>query len=55
MKLGYNELGYNEHSVITNKKYNWLVQVIFMINLPGYNEQKKAQKDQKFAFLAQYF
>jgi hypothetical protein len=26
-----------------------------MMVLPGYNEQKKDQKDQKLAFLAQYF
>jgi hypothetical protein len=44
VKLGYNELGCNEHSVITNK---FLVQIgLFTIQIdpvitnPGYNEQK---------------
>ncbi len=37
VKLGYNELGYNEHSVITNKFFspNWSFSYI---NQPGYNE-----------------
>ncbi len=39
VKLCYNELGYNDYSVITNKN-NYLVGlVIFLINFPGYNEQ----------------
>jgi len=39
VKLGYNELGYNEHSVITNKLFspNWSV---YYINQPGYNETR---------------
>jgi hypothetical protein len=36
VKLGYNELGYNEHLVITNKLFgpNWS---FYYINQPGYN------------------
>ncbi len=39
VKLGYNELGYNEHSVITNKLFgpNWS---FYYINQPGYNETR---------------
>ncbi len=32
VKLGYNELGYNEHLVITNK-YNFLVGLAFLNRL----------------------
>jgi len=37
VKLGYNELGYNEHLVITNKIFSpkWL---FYYINQPDYNE-----------------
>ncbi len=42
VKLGYNELGYNEQ-----KKNNWLVQVIFMMVLPGYNEQNPVIMNKK--------
>ncbi len=37
VKLGYNELGHNEHSVITNKIFrpNWSFYYIYQ---PGYNE-----------------
>jgi len=38
VKLGYNELGYNKHSVITNDFFSpkWS---FYYINQPGYNEQ----------------
>ncbi len=47
MKLGYNELGYNEHSVITNKIYgkcsvpndHFTTQNNPVITNPSYNEQ----------------
>ena len=43
VKLGYNELGYNEHSVITNKyfvsKGSFTTQINPVITNPGYNEQ----------------
>ncbi len=45
--LGCNKLSYNEHSVTTNIKINWLVQVIFMMVLPGYNEQNPVNNAQK--------
>ncbi len=37
MKLSYNELGYNEHSVMTNNFFcpKW---IFYYINQPGYNE-----------------
>jgi len=39
VKLGYNELGYNEHSVITNIFFSpkWSV---YCINQHGYNETR---------------
>ncbi len=39
VKLGYNELGYNEHSVITNNFFSpkWS---FYYINQPGYNESR---------------
>jgi len=39
VKLGHNELGYNEHSVLTNKLISpkWSV---YYINQPGYNEPR---------------
>jgi len=39
VKLGYNELGYNKHSVITNKKLctKW---PFYNIKQPGYNETR---------------
>jgi hypothetical protein len=39
VKLGYNELGYNAHSVITNIFFSpkWSV---YYINQPGYNEPR---------------
>ncbi len=44
VKLGYNELGYNEHSVITNKFLsqigNFTTQINPYITNPGYNEQQ---------------
>ncbi len=44
VKLGYNELGYYEHSVITNKflgKIGYFsTQMNPVITKPGYNEQK---------------
>jgi hypothetical protein len=44
VKLGYNELGYNEHSVITNKHLDKIGQFTTQMNpvitKPGYNEQK---------------
>ncbi len=44
VKLGYNELGYNEHSVITNKFLSKIghfsTQINPVITKPGYNEQK---------------
>jgi hypothetical protein len=44
VKLGYNELGYNEHSVITNKFLDnighFTTQMNPVITKPGYNEQK---------------
>jgi len=38
VELGYNELGYNEHLVITNKFFiaQWS---FYYTNQPGYNEQ----------------
>ncbi len=46
MKLGYNELGYNEHSVITNKFLgkigHFTTQMNPVITKPGYNEQRLA-------------
>jgi len=38
VKLGYNELGYNEHSVITNEFFSpeWS---FYYINKPGYNKK----------------
>jgi len=41
VKLGYNELGYNEHSVITNKicSPKW---PFYYLNQPGYNEQSRS-------------
>jgi hypothetical protein len=44
VKLGYNELGYNEHSVITNKFLgkigHFTTQMTPVITKHGYNEQK---------------
>jgi hypothetical protein len=44
VKLGYNELGYSEHSVITNKFLSQIgyfnTQINPVITNPGYNEQK---------------
>ncbi len=44
VKLGYNENGYNEHSVITNiflRKFGPISkQINPVITNPGYNEQK---------------
>ncbi len=44
VKLGYNELGYNEHSVITNGLSSQIghlsTQINPVITNPGYNEQK---------------
>ncbi len=44
VKLGYKELGYNEHSVITNKFLckigHFSIQMNPVITKPGYNEQK---------------
>jgi len=39
LKFGFNELGYNEHSVITNKYFSpkWS---LYYINQPGYNEPR---------------
>jgi len=39
VKLGYNELGYNEHLVITNEKFSpkW---PFYNIKQPGYNEPR---------------
>ncbi len=39
VKLGYNELGYNEHSVIMNGFFSakWS---FYYINQPGYNETR---------------
>ncbi len=39
VKLGYNELGYNEHSVITNKMFSpkW---PFYYTKQPGYNEPR---------------
>jgi len=39
VKLGYIELGYNEHSVITNKKFSpkW---PFYNIKQPGYNKTR---------------
>jgi hypothetical protein len=43
VKLGYNELGYNEHSVITNKQFGpkcpFTTQIDPVITNPGYNER----------------
>ncbi len=39
VKLGYNELGYNEHSVITNKKIYLVGLGHFSDTFFGYNEQ----------------
>jgi len=39
VKLGYNELGYNEHSVITNKIFSPKL-LFYYINQPGYNEPR---------------
>jgi hypothetical protein len=40
VKLGYNELGYNELPVITNIFFSFFQSQIqvYYINLPGYNE-----------------
>jgi hypothetical protein len=40
VKLGYNELGYNELPLITNKFFQFFQSQmhIIYINLPGYNE-----------------
>ncbi len=44
VKLGYNELGYSEHLVITNKFLgkigHFSTQMNPVIMKPGYNEQK---------------
>ncbi len=44
VKLDYNELGYNEHSVITNKFLgkigHFTTQMNPVIKKAGYNEQK---------------
>jgi hypothetical protein len=44
VKLGYNELAYNEHSVITNKYLGKIGHFSAQMNpakmKPGYNEQK---------------
>ncbi len=44
VKLGYNELGHNEHSVITNKFLSKIGHISTEINPvitnPGYNVQK---------------
>ncbi len=44
VKLGYYELGYNDHSVITNKFLSKIGHISTQINPvitnPGYNEQK---------------
>jgi len=41
LKLSYNELGYNEHSVITNKQFGpkcpFTTQIDPVITNPGYN------------------
>jgi hypothetical protein len=42
VKLGYNELGYNEHLVMTNKYFgpicSFTTQIDPVITNPGYNE-----------------
>jgi hypothetical protein len=44
VKLGYNELGYSEHSVVTNRFLSQIghigTQINPVITNPGYNEQK---------------
>ncbi len=44
VKLGYNELGYNEHSAITDGFLSHIGHISTQINPvitnPGYNEQK---------------
>jgi len=44
VKLGYNELGYNEHSVITNKQFGpkctFTTQIDPVITNPGYKEPR---------------
>jgi hypothetical protein len=44
MKLGYNELGYNEHLVIMSRFLSQIghisTQIKPVITKPGYNEQK---------------
>ncbi len=44
VELGYNEPGYNEHSVITNKTLDQIgyfsTQTKSVITNPGFNEQK---------------
>ena len=39
VKLGYNKLGYNKHSVITNKTFSpkW---PLYYTNQPGYNKPR---------------
>ncbi len=39
VKLGYNELGYNEHSVITNKMFS-PKGPFYYTKQPGYNEPR---------------
>ncbi len=43
LKLSYHELGYNEHSVITNKEFGpkcpFTTQIDLVITNPGYNER----------------
>ena len=44
VKLGYNKLGYNKHSVITNKYFGpkgpFTTQINPVITNPGYNEPR---------------
>jgi len=57
VKLGYNELGYNEHPVITNKlnTFGWFRSFLGYISLRtklGYNEQNLTKKPLKSWFLS---
>ncbi len=47
VKLGYNKLGYNEHSLITNKYKILVVLACFGALFIGYNEQKPGYNDNK--------
>ena len=48
VKLGYNDLGYNELPLIANKTLLWLVQVTLPYYFPGYNEQNPGYNEQKW-------